>query len=115
MSLWELEIADWGHRLGIERLSGTKPGSKIVYIRRRKGELDERGGTLTMSHPRPSLTVYLAHTLGRSGRHLGSIWNANKVLDPLTCLSSLIALDLLHLLAGKNVCGFATSLTSCGF
>ena len=101
MSLWELEIADWGHRLGIERLSGTKPGSKIVYIRRRKGELDERGGTLTMSHPRPSLTVYLAHTLGRSGRPLGSIWNAaNKVLDPLTCLSSLIALDLLHLLAG---------------
>ena len=94
MSLWELEIADWGQRLGIEQFSGLKPGSKIVTV------VEEERERRTMSHPRPSLTVYLAHTLGRSGRHLGSIWNANKVLDPLTCLSSLIALDLLHLLAG---------------
>ena len=32
MSLWELEIADWGQRLGIEQLSGPKPGVKDCAV-----------------------------------------------------------------------------------
>ena len=79
-----------------------------------------------MSHPRPSLTVYLAHTSGRrgrSGRHLGSpqlgTHRSNKVQVRVTAQSgrlslgrSLIALDLLHLLmGGERISVVATSLS----
>ena len=125
-SPWSVTVGVGDCRLGSEiryrAVLWAQTGVKDCAVEEERGS-HRRGGRWTMSHPRPSLTVYLAHTSarrGRSGRHLGSpqfeTRRSNKVQVLVTGQSgrlslrrSLIALDLDSISRGdgwrQNFCG----------
>ena len=128
-SPWSVTVGAGDCRLGSEiryrAVLWAQTGVKDCVVEEER-ESYRRGGRWTMSHPRPSLTVYLAHTSGRRGRserHLRSpqfgTRRSNKVLLQMTGQSgrlslrrSLIALDLLHLtMDGERISVVATSLS----
>ena len=105
VSLWELQIADWGQRLGRDyctSLSRPKPGSKIVTLVEEEREKDNVASA-PVTH-----RLSAAHTSvgrsGRGGRHLGSpqfgtLWS-NKVQLRVTGQSRRLSLsETEHLIA----------------